>query len=46
MKTSKVPGVSIAPIEKGQVVLCRQYGVRRAGSEEKVTADNVFEACS
>ncbi|MHC4180481.1 MAG: serine hydrolase domain-containing protein [Planctomycetota bacterium] len=41
-----VPGVSIVGIEDRRIAWERQYGVRRAGSTEKVDRDTVFEACS
>ena len=46
MASLHVPGVSIAGIENRQLAWTRQYGVRRAGSPEKVDRDTVFEACS
>lgn len=41
-----VPGVSLAGIENRRIAWDRQYGVRRAGSLEKVDRETVFEACS
>jgi CubicO group peptidase (beta-lactamase class C family) len=41
-----VPGVSLMGIENRRVAWHRQYGVRRAGSPEKVDRDTGFEACS
>lgn len=46
MAEHKVPGVSIAVIEHGRLAWERQYGVRRAGSDEPVTANTLFEAAS
>ena len=46
MASLHVRGVSIAGIEHRRVAWDRQYGVRRAGSPEKVERDTVFEACS
>ncbi|NQT13359.1 MAG: beta-lactamase family protein, partial [Planctomycetes bacterium] len=46
MDTFHVPGVSIVGIEDRRIAWDRQYGVRRAGSPEKVDRDTVFEACS
>lgn len=46
MLSFHVPGVSITGIEDRQIAWERQYGVRRAGSPEKVDRDTVFEACS
>jgi CubicO group peptidase (beta-lactamase class C family) len=41
-----VPGVSIAAIEDRRMVWHRAYGVRRAGSPEKIDRETIFEACS
>jgi CubicO group peptidase (beta-lactamase class C family) len=41
-----VPGVSIAGIDNGKIAWDRQYGVLRAGSEQKVDRNTLFEACS
>ena len=46
MAKHKVPGVSIVGIEQGRIAWSRQYGVRRAGSAEPVTAETLFEAAS
>ena len=46
MESLHVPGVSIVGIENRRIAWQRQYGVRRAGSAEKVDRDTVFEACS
>jgi CubicO group peptidase (beta-lactamase class C family) len=46
MKTHHVPGVSIAAVEDRRVTWHRCYGVRRAGTADKVDRDTVFEACS
>ena len=46
MASHHVPGVSIVLIADRRIVWDRQYGVRRAGSPEKVDRDTVFEACS
>ena len=39
---SGVPGLSIAVVEGGRVVLARGYGVRKLGSQAKVDADTLF----
>ena len=46
MDKNHVPGVSIVGIENRRIAWHRQYGLRRAGSPEKVDRDTVFEACS
>lgn len=46
LEKHRVPGISIAGIENRRIAWDRQYGVRRAGSPEKVDRDTVFEACS
>ncbi len=46
LEKHSVPGVSMAGIENRRITWHRQYGVRRAGSPEKVDRNTVFEACS
>lgn len=46
MKQFEVPGMGIAIVKDGQVVLARGYGVRRLGSPEKVDADTRFGIAS
>lgn len=41
-----VPGVAIAVVSGGQVKSLQGYGVRRAGTREKVTPDTVFRLAS
>jgi CubicO group peptidase (beta-lactamase class C family) len=41
-KASGTPGMAIAIVENGKVVLAKGYGVRALGSEEKVDADTIF----
>ncbi|WP_242097758.1 serine hydrolase [Sphingomonas sp. CROZ-RG-20F-R02-07] len=41
-----VPGVAVAIVENGRVVLARGYGVRRLGSAEKVDGDTLFRTGS
>ncbi len=42
MKTEKVPGLAIAVIQDGKVVLQRSYGVLEDGSAEAVDANTLF----
>jgi CubicO group peptidase (beta-lactamase class C family) len=46
MRDCRVPGVSVAVIEGGQVVEQRAYGVRAAGHDSPVTETTRFQACS
>lgn len=46
MKLWKVPGLSIAIVMNGDVVLARGYGVCRAGEQERVTEDTLFAIAS
>ena len=46
MKFYKVPGVSIAVIDKGAIAWARGYGVREVGTEKPVTTDTLFQAAS
>jgi len=46
MDQHQVPGVSVAGIENGEFAWTRQYGVRSMQTQEAVTANTVFEACS
>jgi CubicO group peptidase (beta-lactamase class C family) len=41
-----VPGVSVAVMERGQMVWTHGYGVRTVGQPEAVTADTRFQAAS
>ena len=41
-----VPGVSIAVVEDHAVACRRQYGLRQAGTDERVDQNTLFEACS
>jgi CubicO group peptidase (beta-lactamase class C family) len=45
LQLATVPGMAIATI-RGADVTVEGFGVRRAGSEDKVTGDTVFEAAS
>ena len=46
MQFYKVPGVSIAVVNRGEVHWARGYGVLEAGSNKPVTAETLFQACS
>lgn len=46
MAAYKVPGVSIAVIDHGEIVWARGYGIARAGDETAVTPDTLFQAAS
>ncbi|NLE37437.1 MAG: beta-lactamase family protein [Pirellulaceae bacterium] len=41
-----VPGVSVAVVEDRAVAWRRQYGLRQAGTDEKIDENTLFEACS
>ncbi len=41
-----VPGISVAIMQRGEVVWAQGFGVRDVRSGEAVTTDTVFEACS
>lgn len=42
----RVPGISVAAIASGRISWIQQYGVRSAKTQENVTKDTIFEACS
>jgi CubicO group peptidase (beta-lactamase class C family) len=46
MQKWEVPGLAIAVVKDGQVVLARGYGVRELGKGQKVTPDTVFTIAS
>ncbi|MHB8056020.1 MAG: serine hydrolase domain-containing protein, partial [Candidatus Aminicenantales bacterium] len=46
MKKGRIPGLQIAVIRDGQVVLHQNYGVRSVESPDPVTDDTIFEAAS
>lgn len=46
IKECKVPGLSLSIIDKGQIVLTEGYGVLESNSNEKVSLDSLFHACS
>lgn len=46
MKHHKVPGVSVAVINKGKVEWEKGYGVSETGSQDSVTSQTLFQAAS
>jgi CubicO group peptidase (beta-lactamase class C family) len=42
----KVPGISIALVDKGEFVWAKGYGVMEAGKDRDVTTDTIFQAGS
>jgi len=46
MQQYRVPGVSIAVVQKGQVTWVQGFGVRDVRDRKPVNAETVFEACS
>jgi len=46
LKTARVPGLSVALIENGQLASEHGFGVKSAGTGEPVTTETVFEAAS
>jgi CubicO group peptidase (beta-lactamase class C family) len=42
MASHGVPGMTIAIVEDGKVVMAKGYGVRKLGSPERVDADTIF----
>ncbi len=46
MSKHHVPGVSVAVVKNRQLVWSRGYGVRCAGTDDRVQPDTVMEACS
>lgn len=45
-KEFNVPGIAVAVVKDGQVVLQKGYGVRRVGESAPVTADSLFRIAS
>ena len=45
-KTFDVPGIAVAVVKDGEVVLAEGYGLREAGKPEKVTTDTRFAIAS
>ena len=46
MKHYKIPGVSLAIIENGKVAFAKAYGVKEAGTNDKVNTETVFSVGS
>ncbi len=46
LKRYSVPGVSVAVINDGKIDWAKGYGVREAGTREKVTTETLFQAAS
>jgi CubicO group peptidase (beta-lactamase class C family) len=46
MKHWKVPGISIAVVNDGNIIWAEGFGVREYGSNEKVTKNTIFQAGS
>ncbi len=46
LQKTKVPGLAVAVVYKGQVVFLKGYGVRKLGDPAKVDPDTVFEIAS
>jgi CubicO group peptidase (beta-lactamase class C family) len=46
LKTTGVPGLSVAVVHRDRVVYLKGFGVREAGKDEPVDADTVFQLAS
>jgi CubicO group peptidase (beta-lactamase class C family) len=46
MSYHHVPGVSIAIIDKGKIIIAKGYGLKDATTKEPVDTDTLFQACS
>ncbi len=46
LEEAKVPGLSIAIIDRGRLTWCRGFGVTNATSRAPVTTDTIFTCCS
>jgi CubicO group peptidase (beta-lactamase class C family) len=46
MQKTKLPGLAVAVVYKGQLVFIKGYGVRKLGDPAKVDGDTVFEIAS
>jgi len=46
MQFYKTPGVSVAVINNGKIEWARGYGMKKAGTDEKVTPETLFQAAS
>ncbi|MBN9671886.1 serine hydrolase [Roseibium aggregatum] len=46
MRESGVPGIAVAVVHKGKTVFAKGFGTRRAGMDEAITPDTVFQLAS
>lgn len=46
MESSGLPGMAVAVVHGGQTVYAKGFGVREAGTDQKVDADTVFQLAS
>jgi CubicO group peptidase (beta-lactamase class C family) len=46
MRRSRVPGMAVAVVRDGKTIYAKGFGVRRAGSPERVDANTVFQLAS
>ncbi|ORI21749.1 serine hydrolase [Rhodococcus sp. 1168] len=46
MESSKIPGMAIAVVHKGEVVYSKGFGVREVGKDDAVDGDTVFQLAS
>lgn len=46
MARYKVPGVSVAVIDHGEIIWARGFGVKEVGRKDKVSANTLFQAAS
>jgi CubicO group peptidase (beta-lactamase class C family) len=46
MKTFNVPGIAVAIVKDGKVVMAKGFGVRKMGEKDKVNADTLFGIAS
>ncbi|TQC49064.1 serine hydrolase [Rhodococcus sp. WS4] len=46
MESSGLPGMAVAVVRGGQTVYAKGFGVREAGTDQKVDADTVFQLAS
>jgi CubicO group peptidase (beta-lactamase class C family) len=46
IESLRIPGLSVAIINKGKIAYYRNYGVKNIDTREKVTDNTIFEVCS
>lgn len=46
MKRSRIPGMAIAVVYRGQVVYAKGFGIREVGKPDTITPDTVFQIAS